>query len=104
ERAIAPLERIAPELVPAGDELREAGVRLREVAVELRSFLASLEAEPGGLRNVESELERIATARRRFAAGSYEELLQRAAEALAEPDARDSGAPPAAAARGAARA
>jgi DNA repair protein RecN (Recombination protein N) len=94
ERAIAPLERIAPELVPAGDELREAGVRLREVAVELRSFLASLEAEPGRLEHVESELERIATARRRFAAGSYEELLQRAAEAQAELDARDSGADP----------
>ncbi|HXV03435.1 MAG TPA: AAA family ATPase [Gaiellaceae bacterium] len=94
ERAIAPLERIAPELVPAGDELREAGVRLREVAVELRSFLASLEAEPGRLEYVESELERIATARRRFAAGSYEELLQRAAEARAELDARDSGADP----------
>jgi DNA repair protein RecN (Recombination protein N) len=101
ERAIAPLERIAPELVPAGDELREAGVRLREVAVELRSFLASLEAEPGRLEHVESELERIATARRRFAAGSYEELLQRAAEARAELDARDSGADPEAEARAA---
>ena len=101
ERAIAPLERIAPELVPAGDELREAGVRLREVAVELRSFLASLEAEPGRLEHVESELERIATARRRFAAGSYEELLQRAADARAELDARDSGADPEAEARAA---
>jgi DNA repair protein RecN (Recombination protein N) len=101
ERAIAPLERIAPELVPSGDELREAGVRLREVAVELRSFLASLEAEPGRLEHVESELDRIAAARRRFGASSYEELLQRAADAHAELDAREAGADPEAEARGA---
>jgi DNA repair protein RecN (Recombination protein N) len=99
ERAIAPLERIAPELVPSGDELREAGVRLREVAVELRSFLASLEAEPGRLEHVESELDRIAAARRRFGASSYEELLQLAAEARAELDAREAGADPEAEAR-----
>jgi DNA repair protein RecN (Recombination protein N) len=96
ERAIAPLERIAPELVPAGDELREAGVRLRETAFELRSFLASLEAEPGRLEHVESELDRIATARRRYGAATYEELLQRAIEARAELDAREAGADPAA--------
>ena len=96
ERAIAPLERIAPELVPAGDELREAGVRLRETAVELRSFLASLEAEPGRLEHVESELDRIATARRRYGAATYEELLQRVAEARAELEAREAGANPAA--------
>jgi DNA repair protein RecN (Recombination protein N) len=96
ERAIAPLERIAPELVPAGDELREAGVRLRETAFELRSFLASLEAEPGRLEHVESELDRIATARRRYGAATYEELLQRATEARAELDAREAGADPAA--------
>jgi DNA repair protein RecN (Recombination protein N) len=101
ERAIAPLERIAPELVPAGDELREAGVRLREVAVELRSFLASLEAEPGRLEQVEAELDRIATARRRFGAASFEELLQRAEDARAELDARESGADPEAEARAA---
>jgi DNA repair protein RecN (Recombination protein N) len=101
ERAIAPLERIAPELVPAGDELREAGVRLREVAVELRSFLASLEAEPGRLEQVEAELDRIATARRRFGAASFVELLQRAEDARAELDARESGADPEAEARAA---
>jgi DNA repair protein RecN (Recombination protein N) len=95
ERAIAPLERIAPELVPAGDELREASVRLREVAVELRSFLASLEAEPGRLEHVEGELDRLAALRRRFDAESYEELLRRAADARADLDARDSGSDPA---------
>ena len=49
-----------------------------EVASALRGFLASLEAEPGRLEEVEGELERIADARRRFGAASYEELLARA--------------------------
>jgi len=71
-------------------------VRLRETAVELRSFLASLEAEPGRLEHVESELDRIATARRRYGAATYEELLQRVAEARAELEAREAGADPAA--------
>jgi DNA repair protein RecN (Recombination protein N) len=96
ERAIAPLERIAPELAEAGGELRESAVRLRETAAELRSFLAGLEAEPGRLEHVEGELDRIAAAKRRFGCGSYEELLARAADARAELDARDAGADPAA--------
>jgi DNA repair protein RecN (Recombination protein N) len=96
EHAIAPLERIAPELAQAGGELRETGVRLRETAAELRSFLAGLEAEPGRLEHVEGELDRIAVAKRRFACDSYEQLLVRAAEARAELDAREAGADPAA--------
>jgi DNA repair protein RecN (Recombination protein N) len=96
EHAIAPLERIAPELAQAGAELREAGVRLRETAAELRSFLAGLEAEPGRLEHVEAELDRIAVARRRFGCETYEELLARAAEARLELDAREAGADPAA--------
>src|SRR5215211_5304057 len=35
ERAIAPLERIAPELAQAGTELRDVGVLLRETAAEI---------------------------------------------------------------------
>jgi DNA repair protein RecN (Recombination protein N) len=101
ERAIAPLERIAPELAQAGGELREAGVRLRETAAELRSFLAGLEAEPGRLEHVEGELDRIAAAKRRFGCDSYEELLARAAKARAELEAREGGADPAAEAEGA---
>ncbi len=81
ERAIAPLERIAPELARAGGELRDASVQLRETAAELRSFLAGLEAEPGRLEHVEGELDRIAVAKRRFGCGSYDELLARADEA-----------------------
>ena len=96
ERAVAPLERIAPELAVAGGELREASVRLRETAAELRSFLAGLEAEPGRLEHVEGVLDRIAAAKRRFGCDSYEQLLTRAAGARAELDAREAGADPAA--------
>ena len=96
ERAIAPLERIAPELAQAGTELRDAGVLLRETAAELRSFLAGLEAEPGRLEHVEGELDRIAAAKRRYGCDSYEELLGRAAQARTELDAREAGADPAA--------
>ncbi len=96
ERAIAPLERLAPELAQAGGELRESVVRLRETAVELRSFLSGLEDEPGRLEHVEGNLERIAVAKRRFSCESYEVLLARAVEAQAELDARAAGADPAA--------
>jgi DNA repair protein RecN (Recombination protein N) len=92
------LERIAPELARAGDELRDVELRLRETASELRGFLTTLEAEPGRLEAVEAELDRIAEAKRRFRAQSYEELLARAAEARAELEAIDAGFDPAAAA------
>jgi DNA repair protein RecN (Recombination protein N) len=98
ERAISPLEALAPELRRAGDELRDVELRLRETATELRSFLASLEAEPDRLEQVEAELDRIAEAKRRFRCTSYEELLGRAAEAQAELDALEEGADPVAAA------
>jgi len=98
ERAVAPLERIAPELARAGDELRDVELRLRETASELRGFLAMLESEPGRLEHVESELDRIAEAKRRFRAETYEELLARADAARAELDAIDQGFDPAAAA------
>jgi DNA repair protein RecN (Recombination protein N) len=98
ERAISPLEALAPELQRSGDELRDAELRLRETATELRSFLASLEAEPDRLEQVEAELDRIAEAKRRFRCNSYEELLARAAEAQVELDALEDGADPVAAA------
>jgi len=97
ERAVAPLERLAPELERAGNELRDVELRLRETASELRAFLASLEAEPDRLEHLEAELDRIATARRRFRCETYEELLARAAEAQAELQALDSGVDPIAA-------
>src|SRR5947207_15080520 len=98
ERAVAPLEGLAPELARVGDELRDAELRLRETASELRGFLTTLEAEPGRLEQVEAELDRIAETRRRFRAESYEELLARAAAARGELDAIDQGFDPAAAA------
>ncbi len=98
ERAISPLESLAPELRRAGDELRDVELRVRETATELRSFLASLDAEPDRLEQLEAELDRIAEAKRRFRCASYEELLARVAEAQAELDALDEGADPVAAA------
>ena len=98
ERSVAPLERLAPELERAGDELRDVELRLRETASDLSSFLASLEAEPGRLEELEAGLDRIAEAKRRFCAASYEELLERAATAREELAALDGGVDPAAAA------
>jgi DNA repair protein RecN (Recombination protein N) len=96
---LAPVSTLTPELAEAYRELGEAELRVREVAASLRGFLASLEAEPGRLEEVEAELERIADARRRFQAASYEELLRRAAEARAELDAVEAGVDPLEAAR-----
>jgi DNA repair protein RecN (Recombination protein N) len=98
ERAVAPLERLAPELARAGDELRDLELRLRETASELRGFLTTLEAEPGRLEQVEAELDRIADVKRRFRVETYEELLATAEQARAELDAIDQGFDPAAAA------
>ena len=101
ERAVAPLERLAPELQRAGDDLRDVELRLRETASELSSFLASLEAEPGRLEELEAGLDRIAEAKRRFRVATYEELMERAAEAREELAALDGGVDPAAAAEAA---
>ncbi len=96
ERAVAPLERLAPELQRTGDELRDVELRLRESVSDLHSFLASLEAEPGRLEQVEAGLDRIAGAKRRFGCASYDDLLVRAAEARAELAALEDGLDPAA--------
>jgi len=94
ERSVAPLERLAPELQQAGDELRDVELRLRETASDLHSFLASLEAEPGRLEQLEAELDRIAEAKRRFRCATYEELLARREEARAELAALEDGSDP----------
>jgi len=98
ERAVAPLERLAPELAAAGDLLRSAELSLRETASELRSFLDSLEAEPGRLEQVEADLDRFADLRRRYRAASFDELLVRAAAAREELAAIADGLDPARAA------
>ena len=94
ERAVAPLESLAPELQRAGAELRDAELRLRDTASELLAFLASLEADPGRLEQVEAELERIADVKRRFHAQTLDDLLVRATEARAELDAIGEGQDP----------
>jgi DNA repair protein RecN (Recombination protein N) len=94
ERAVAPLERLAPELARAGDELRDIELRLRETASELRGFLTSLEAEPDRLEDVESELDRIAEAKRRFRCADYPELVARGRAAREELDALEDGHDP----------
>ena len=98
ERAVAPVERLAPELGRAGDELRDVELRLRETASELRAFLTTLDSDPGRLEELEAELDRIAGAKRRFRTQTFEELLARAAEARAELEAIEEGFDPAAAA------
>ena len=98
ERAVAPLERLAPELRSAGDALRSAELQLRETASELRSFLLTLEAEPGRLEEIESELDRFADLRRRYRAQTFAELVTRGVEARLELDALGDGHDPAAAA------
>jgi DNA repair protein RecN (Recombination protein N) len=98
ERAVAPLEHLAPELAHAGGELRDVELRLRETASELKAFLLSLEAEPDRLEQVEGELARLSDLRRRFRCDSYVELLERAQAARAELSALDEGVDPAAAA------
>jgi DNA repair protein RecN (Recombination protein N) len=94
ERAVAPLESLAPELKAAGDELRDVELRLRETASDLHSFLASLDADPGRLEEIEALLDRIAEAKRRFRAHTYDELLERAAEARVELEAFADGVDP----------
>jgi DNA repair protein RecN (Recombination protein N) len=98
ERSLAEVAGIAPELEVAAGELRENELRLTETTLELRRFLDSLQAEPDRLEQVESELERIADAKRRFRCETYAELLARAAEARAELAALEDGADPLAAA------
>ncbi len=95
ERSVAPLERLAPELQRAGDELRDVELRLRETASDLHAFLASLEAEPGRLEQLESELDRIAETKRRFRCATFDELLARREEARAELAALEDGSDPA---------
>jgi DNA repair protein RecN (Recombination protein N) len=87
ERALAPLERLAPDLRDAAAELRELVVRLGEVASDVRRFAGSLDADPACAADVEEQLDRIADLRRRHRAATLDELLERRAAAVAELDA-----------------
>jgi DNA repair protein RecN (Recombination protein N) len=98
ERAVASVERLAPELSWAGDELRDVELRVREVASALRGFLTSLDADPARMEEVEAQLDRLADAKRRFRCAGYDELLERAAAAAVELERLDEGGDPVAAA------
>ncbi len=101
ERAVAPLERLAPELERAGDELRDVELRLRETASELHSFLASLQAEPGRLEELEASLDRIAEAKRRFRCSDLRRAPGPRRRGEGELDALEGGVDPAQAAEAA---
>jgi DNA repair protein RecN (Recombination protein N) len=92
--ALMPVTALAPELQAEYANLGEAELRLKDAASSLRGFLAALESDPGRVEEVESELERIADARRRFGASSYEELLARAEAAREELAAYEAGTDP----------
>jgi DNA repair protein RecN (Recombination protein N) len=94
ERALAPLERLAPELGAAATELREVAVRLGEVSSDLHRFADGLDADPARLQAVEEWLDRLADVRRRHAAATLEELLTRRAAALDELAVGDHGGDP----------
>jgi DNA repair protein RecN (Recombination protein N) len=98
ERALAPLERLAPELSAVAAELRDVMVRLREIGSDLHRFVSSLDADPALLEDIGSRLERISDLKRRFGAASYDELLERAESARGELDDAAAGRDPAAAA------
>ncbi len=84
ERALQPVADLVPELAEAASDIADLSARLRDTASALRGFLDSLEAEPGRLEHVEERLGRIADAKRRFAATTLAELLERASDAASE--------------------
>ena len=94
ERALAPLERLAPELRTAAGELRELVVRLGEVASDVRRFGDTLDADPARAAELEERLDRIADLRRRHRAATFDELLERRAAAVEELEAIDGGGDP----------
>jgi DNA repair protein RecN (Recombination protein N) len=97
ERAVAPLERIAPELAPVAAELRDVTLRLGEAASELARFETSLEADPARLEAIEERLQLWADLRRRYRCETSDELLERRGDAVAELDELAGGDPVAAA-------
>jgi len=98
ERDLAPLTQLAPELEGPAGELRELAVRLSEVGSDLHRFVASLEADPARVDSVESRLDLIAEAKRRFETQTLDDLLDRRDAAVLELDTRDDGIDPVAAA------
>ena len=99
ERALAPLERLAPELESAAGELRDVVVRLTEAAADVRRFADSLETSPERAAEIEERLDRIADAKRRHRAATFDDLLDRRAAAVRELELVDADGDPLARAR-----
>jgi DNA repair protein RecN (Recombination protein N) len=84
ERSLAPVEQLAPDLGHTAHELRDLALRLQEAGSDLRGFLASLEADPARLEEVDARLDLLAQVRRKFRCETTHELLERRAAALTE--------------------
>jgi DNA repair protein RecN (Recombination protein N) len=97
ERALGPVERLAPELGSLANELRDVVIRLGDAGSELRRYLSSLEADPGRLAEIEARLDQLADARRRFRCETTRELLEQRNAAVLELAALDAGDDPLAA-------
>ena len=96
ERALAPLERLAPELAGGGRRAaRRSSSGSARSASDVRRFAESLDADPARVAEVEERLDRIADAKRRHRAATLDELLERRAAALRELDAVGGGRRPA---------
>ena len=91
ERALAPVEHLAPELAAVAGELRDLVLRLAEAGSDLHRYLSSLESDPNRLAEIEVRLDRFAAARRRFRSEATDELLARRDAAVAELATHDGG-------------
>ena len=94
ERALAPVEQLAPELGSVANELRDVVLRLGDAGSDLHRYLSSLEADPGRLEEIEARLDRLADARRRFRCETTRELLEQRTSAIVELAALDGGEDP----------
>jgi DNA repair protein RecN (Recombination protein N) len=84
ERSLAAVASLEPELGRLAGELHELALRLREAGSDVRGSLASLEADPGRLQEVDARLDLIAQVRRRFRCETTAELLERRSAAVVE--------------------
>lgn len=75
-RRLAAAARFEPGLGAAGDRLAAAGAEVADVAESLRSLLGRVEADPGMLDHLQQKLSRVQKLKRRFEAGTVEDLVR----------------------------